>query len=775
MRAILVGVALATLCAWQAGCSSTPISSGSEYAATREQQFASWKKREVEGTNAGPVIWECAVCPRVFARPPGEIWAGSPPEDPDRQPNEPLETSVAIPDAFAVGLFEVTRGEFQEFVTATHRKPSRGCSTDRRTPGRWEMDRGADFRDPGFTQNDDHPVVCVSWQDARDYVAWLNTRTSGGYRLPTEAEWHFAGYGGAHAIYTWGDSPEPACGYANALDASGVSMHPRAGSVSCNDGAIATAPVGRYRPGSGFMFDTFGNAAEWTSTCDPIGANTGTSCVRAIVKGGSWKSTGVELRLAARNALPVGNHDNSVGFRVAKSLGDPAAVLPDSAAYLERGRRAIFQLDFPRAQADLERAVELAPDDSHALSARGWGNFRNQKMSAAAEDFNAALTLDASNAEAIAGLGAVALMRKNSQEAVALIDRALAIEPDYEMALAIRAGAHMQRGEWDLALADAASGLKLVPLDIELLRLRVHARAQQRDWARTLAEVDELSRVFPTLTNAQTFAADLYSLLLMDDDAVRAATRAFNSAHIVENLLLRAEVRPWTDIAGRRADIEMAFGKEPGSLQALQALGELESRVGNHDAAMRAFTKLLEQDEDGRYRTAALTRRGIESLKHGDTAAGMRDLEAALGEAPDAWAYNDLCWDMSVANVALPRALEYCSRALAARPDAASILDSKGAVLLRLGKWDEAMKVYDKAISLQPTLASSLYGRGIAAQSRCRCQDGIADLREALRLKPNAGRTYERAGIVAPFPPAGDPIRRIAPPSGSAGSALVPQ
>jgi tetratricopeptide (TPR) repeat protein len=534
--------------------------------------------------------------------------------------------------------------------------------------------------------------------------------------------------------------------------------------VSCDDGAIATAPVGSYRPGTSFMFDTFGNAAEWTATCDPPGANTDTSCPRAIVKGGSWRSTGAELRLAARSALPVGNRDNSVGFRVAKSLGDPTAVLPDSAAYLTRGRRKIFQLDFAGALADLNRAVELAPHDTHALSARGWGNFRNQKMPAAAEDFNAALTLDASNAEAIVGLGAVALIGKNSQEAVAQFDRALAIEPEYEMAFAIRAAARMQRGEWDLALADAASGLKLVPLDIELLRLRVHARLQQRDWAGTVAEVDELSRVFPTLTNAQSFAAQLYSVLLMDDDAVRAATRAWNSAHIAENVLLRAEVRPWKDIAGRRADIEMAFEKEPGSLLATHALGVLESRVGNHEAALRAFATLLEEDKDGRYRTSALTGRGIESLKHGDTAAGLKDFVAALGAAPDAWAYNNLCWEMSVANVALPRALEYCNRALAIQPETASIVDSKGAVLLRLQMWDEAIKVYDKAISLQPTLASSFYGRGIAAQSRCRCEDGIADLRQALRLKPDAGRTYERAGIVAPFPPALEPIRRIAQP-----------
>jgi formylglycine-generating enzyme required for sulfatase activity/tetratricopeptide (TPR) repeat protein len=763
MRAILAGLGLSLLCSWMAGCGSATSPESDAYVRAREKDFATWQKHALAGTTTGARIWECALCPKMSAHKAGAYWAGSPQSDPDRQLNELLPTDVPVPEDFAVGTFEVTRGEFDAFVRATHRKVSTGCRTDRKVPGDWAEDSEASFHNPGFPQGEDHPAVCVSWQDAREYAAWLNTQTSGGYHLPKEAEWQFAAFGGGYSPYIWGETPLGACNHANALDSTAVASHPRPGAVDCKDGAVVTAPVGSYLPNPGMSYDVIGNAAEWTATCEP-NSDAESTCTRAIVKGGSWKSTGVELRLAARNGFPVETLDNSIGFRVAKSLGAPDATLPTAAAYLARGRLMMNLLDRAHAQADFERAVELEPRNPHALAARGWINYRNSKVPAARDDFNSALKLDASNAEAIAGLGTLALVDRNPQDAVKQLDRAIEIEPDYHAAVTIRAVAHQALEQWDQALRDAAKGLKLAPTDIDMLRLRVSVRMQQHDWPQALAEVDELSRVFPTLSIAQYSAAFAYSHLLRDDDAVFAATRAILAWHSADNLVLRALVRPWMDTNGRRKDLEAALQVDPKSRLALSEFGKLESRLGNHQAALQAFTNVLQQNSDShRDDWYGYVLRGIESLKVGQQRAALKDFESAMGGKPSPFIYNNLCWELTIANVALTRALDYCNRAVAGSPDQAAYLDSRAMALLRLGRWEDSIKTFDAAIRLSPTLANSLYGRGLASQLRCQCEDGVEDMKSALRFDPTIQRQYERFGVATPFPPAAGPVGRSTP------------
>jgi formylglycine-generating enzyme len=731
-----------------AGCSPAPPT----YVEEREKDFAAWQKRDREGTTMGTEIWDCALCPKLLARKAGTLWAGSAAWDPNRRPNEPALAGVDIVDEFALGTYEVTRGEYEAFVTATNRKIDGGCLTDRLEPGKWAQDAQASFRDPGFPQDENHPAVCVSREDAQDYVAWLNTQTTGGYRLPIESEWQFGTYGSGYEFYTWGETAHAACNYANGLDESASSLHPRPGALACNDGAIATAPVGNYVPAASMSYDAIGNAAEWTASCEGQGAADEAPCARAIVRGGSWRSAGVELRLARRTAFAPDVRDNTIGFRVAKTLGGRMTPLPDATAYLARGRRKQDQLDFQQALADFEKAVELDPQNAHALAARGWGKFRLGKTDEAKNDFSAALAIDASSASAIAGLGTAALTQREFKEAVRQLDKALSLEPNYHMAVANRAYAHMAAENADLALADSTRALELLPADIQMLQIRPTLRGMRGEWKQAVAEVDEQVRVFPTLPRAQYGAARAYSMLLQDTAALLAANRALRSEKTADNFMLRADVRPWSDTAGRRSDINAALAEDPSSRRALLGLGELESRLGNHEAARDAFTRILEQGGDGYLRGRALVMRGIEYLKLQDSAAANKDFEAFLGPEASATNLNNLCWEMMIANVALSRAANYCDRAVALDPKGANYLDSKAALHLRLGEWDKAIKVYDKALALDPKKAHSLYGRGIASQELCQCETGIADLQKALNLYPAVRREFERMGFLALHP-----------------------
>ncbi|MCA9485199.1 MAG: SUMF1/EgtB/PvdO family nonheme iron enzyme, partial [Nitrospina sp.] len=130
----------------------------------------------------------------------------------------------------------------------------------------WDAIPGRDFRTPGFAQSDDHPVVCVNWEDANAYAAWLSRKTDAHYRLPTEAEWEYLARAGSQDSFAFGDDEGRLCQYANGADRGlGPSWN---ANRWCADGTtIGTARVGAYRPNAFGLMDTHGNVHEWVADC----------------------------------------------------------------------------------------------------------------------------------------------------------------------------------------------------------------------------------------------------------------------------------------------------------------------------------------------------------------------------------------------------------------------------------------------------------------------------------------------------------------------------
>ena len=116
----------------------------------------------------------------------GSFTMGSPPTEPERRKHEGPRANVTVA-SFAIGETEVTRGQYAAFVKETQRLlPSGGCFTygfssfsDANA-----VDANASWQNPAFEQSAEHPVVCVSWQDAKDYAAWLSRKTGHTYRRP---------------------------------------------------------------------------------------------------------------------------------------------------------------------------------------------------------------------------------------------------------------------------------------------------------------------------------------------------------------------------------------------------------------------------------------------------------------------------------------------------------------------------------------------------------------------------------------------------------------
>jgi len=229
-----------------------------------------------------------------------------------------------------VARFPVTRGEFARFVQATGRKVS-GCTRNNGNNPLVPLP-GVDWNNvPG--QDDTHPVVCVSWEDARDYAAWLSQRAGHPYRLLSEAEWEYVGRAGTTTRRYWGEASQ--CLYANGADLSGAARHPEwLGVTACSDGYAETSPVGRFRPNAFGLYDMLGNAQQWVSDCYegdykgvPLDGEPMESCeaqghhLARIARGGAWDNAPGWISASGRDVEKPTSRLNSIGFRLARTLG----------------------------------------------------------------------------------------------------------------------------------------------------------------------------------------------------------------------------------------------------------------------------------------------------------------------------------------------------------------------------------------------------------------------------------------------------------------------
>ena len=268
--------------------------------------------------------------------PPGSFTMGSPADERGRRKEEGPQRPVTIRRPFAVGKYEVTRGEFARFVNATGHRTGNACITFVGT--QWKARDGLNWRNPGFAQTDRHPVVCVTWYDAKAYVRWLSKRTGKRYRLLTEAEWEYVARSGKTSPRYWGRDASMQCHYANGADSAVKARYANwiFTLVPCRDGFVHTAPVGRYRANGFGLHDLHGNAFEWVEDCwhdsyhgAPSDGRSWTergNCRIRVVRGGSWSSSPSDLRAASRDAQRSGDRagrvdrDSEGGFRVARSF-----------------------------------------------------------------------------------------------------------------------------------------------------------------------------------------------------------------------------------------------------------------------------------------------------------------------------------------------------------------------------------------------------------------------------------------------------------------------
>ena len=259
------------------------------------------------------------ACPEMVQLPRGEFVMGSPKTEKGRFDDED-QSKVAVA-GFAIGKYPVTRGQWAAFVKATGRKTPEG-------PCAYAPSPHPSWRDPGYPQDDDHPVVCVTWNDANDYAGWLSRKTGKRYRLPTNAEWEYAARAGTTTAYPWGATASHA--FANyGLDEC---CGPRA---EGRDKWETTSPVGSFPPNGFGLYDMHGNVFEWVETCADATENrkdfprpkNAKGCTYRYARGGVYGDRPAMMRSAAKNVAPAPGDAMTIdtyrsagfGFRVVRS------------------------------------------------------------------------------------------------------------------------------------------------------------------------------------------------------------------------------------------------------------------------------------------------------------------------------------------------------------------------------------------------------------------------------------------------------------------------
>ena len=274
--------------------------------------------------------------PEMQLIPAGQFQMGSPDSEEGRSDDEGPVHAVSIYRPFALSRCEITVGQFKRFVSETGYQTDAergdGCFVLNEKGDRRERQKTADWRSPNFTQTNDHPVVCVSWQDAKAYTRWLSAVTGAVYRLPTEAEWEYAARTTTASDLSryWGDDPN-GCAYANGADQTLKEAIPAIGFTiaECQDGAVYTQLVGSYQRNAFGLSDMLGNAWEWVEDCykdNYDGASIDGSarqeveCATRVLRGVGWFDLPFNIRSANRLRGDPYAAGNNVGFRIARAL-----------------------------------------------------------------------------------------------------------------------------------------------------------------------------------------------------------------------------------------------------------------------------------------------------------------------------------------------------------------------------------------------------------------------------------------------------------------------
>src|SRR3984957_2477347 len=383
-------------------------------------------------------------------------------------------------------------------------------------------------------------------------------------------------------------------------------------------------------------------------------------------------------------------------------------------AFIDQGNTYLNERKYDQAISEFDKALELNPRSAMALADRGMAHIWKNELPLAREDLDSAAAIDPRNPVAPRGRGVLAMFAGGYAEAAANFTESLKIEPDSVFTLHWRAQSYARSAEIEKALLDSAEVIRLKPDRIDEYGSRASLFRRQGRLEESVREAEAVVAANPGNARAQIAAADIYLSSGDEVAAMGALQHSIETAPTVEAYLTRVEYRPNTDLVGRRSDIEAALALDPASEGALIRLAQVQMDSAEYAAATSTLNKAIALHGES---TGFLTSRGVVYAKRGQLSLAAKDFSAARSKAVRAESLNYICWTLATAGVALDDALSACDAAVGMSPHSADCLDSRGFVLMRLGRYDEAIAAYDAAVTAGNTRLS-LYGRGIAKRRK---------------------------------------------------------
>ncbi len=272
---------------------------------------------------------------------------------------------------FYLAETEVTVGQFRSFVEDTGYETSAERGDTQMvgwepTPADKPLYQSHDFlrnakfswKNPGFRQADSHPVVGISWTDAKAFCKWLSNKDAVQYRLPTEAEWEFACRAGTATWFSFGDKARGVVHRFGNLGNVELERHRKHAAErqwlldwdsDPEDGHVFTAPVGSYEANAWGLRDMHGNVWEWCEdlwldtiykdyrrprydqpdkvAVDPVNSDRPQTPANDFhtIRGGSWFNGDLIARSANRTYWDRQDAACYVGFRLARDVGPNAS------------------------------------------------------------------------------------------------------------------------------------------------------------------------------------------------------------------------------------------------------------------------------------------------------------------------------------------------------------------------------------------------------------------------------------------------------------------
>ena len=395
------------------------------------------------------------------------------------------------------------------------------------------------------------------------------------------------------------------------------------------------------------------------------------------------------------------------------------------------GNQLLERGEYDRAIEEFDQAIAEDPQNARAWADRGLCYMWKRDSARATQDLDTAFKLDPQNTIVAHGRGMLALHADDLTAAITQFSFALERSPKDAFARLHRAQAYLLSGDLDLALDDYATLIQQNPDRTDPYIERAMLLRARHATDEALREAEAVTAANPNTAAAYRAAGHIYAASKESERAMRSFDRAVEIESSATSYLARAENRALTDLAGRKADAEAALQQDPHFIPAVLFLARMQSAEGNNAGALASVNDaLMTRPDDNRL----ITLRGVLYLRNKQPTLARQDFATIRGRATDATALNGLCWALATAALELETALSACDAAVAMAPDAAAYHDSRGFVLLQLGRYADAIAEYNEALKWRPFASDSLYGRGLAKRRQGDRAGADADTDAALNL-----------------------------------------